>query len=63
MTKQEALDWAGGTVALAEKLGITPGAVSHWDEETGIPELQQHKLWKLSAGTLKMDKKYEVSSK
>jgi len=61
MTKQEALDWAGGTVALAQKLGLTPGAVSHWNGV--IPELQQHRLWKMSAGTLKIDKKYEVSVK
>ena len=52
MTKEEALKWAGGTVALAERLGITPSAVSQWTE---VPELQQYRLWSLSAGKLAMD--------
>ena len=58
MTKQEAHDWAGGTGALAEKLGITPSAVSQWAD---IPELQQHRLWRLSAGKLLIDRKYDTS--
>lgn len=58
MTKQEALDWAGGVVQLAVKLGITPGAVSQWTE---VPELQQHKLWQLSAGRLVIDQKFQVN--
>ena len=57
MTKQQALEWAGGTVALAERLGISPSAVSQWEE---VPELQQHRLWKISAGALTIDKKFDV---
>lgn len=57
MKKQEALDWAGGVMALAEKLGITPGAVSQWTE---VPGLQQYRLWKLSAGKLQVDKEFDV---
>lgn len=60
MTKQEALDWAGGTVALADRLDITPGAVSQWEKE--IPQLQQYKLWQLSAGKLQVDKKYAIKT-
>ena len=60
MTKEEAVEWAGGTVVLlAEKLGITPGAISQWDE---VPEKQQYRLWQLSAGRLEIDKRYRVKA-
>lgn len=55
MTKQDAIDWAGGVMSLAACLKITGGAVSQWDE---IPELQQHKLALLSRGKLKVDDKF-----
>ena len=57
MTKQQAIDWAGGTGALAERLNITPSAVSQWEE---IPELQQRRLWQISAGKLALDAKYQL---
>jgi transcriptional repressor of cell division inhibition gene dicB len=52
MTKEEAINWAGGVLELAQRLGITGPAVSQWDV---IPPLRQYQLWTLSAGTLKLD--------
>ena len=58
MTKDEALQWAGGVVALAERLRVTPSAVSQWIE---VPELQQHKLRALSRGRLKIDERFDLT--
>jgi len=53
MTKDEAIEWAGGrAIDLAAKLGITHGAVSHWDK---IPIKQQYRLHRMSKGKLKVD--------
>jgi phage terminase Nu1 subunit (DNA packaging protein) len=68
MTKTEALDWIkvkhpdDPTTALARILRITQSAVSQWDDN-GVPELQQRKLVELSAGHLKLDRKYLLSVK
>lgn len=60
MTKQEAIEWAGGTQqALADKLDISAPAVSQWD---AVPELQQYKLHHLSAGHLKIDPEFNLTS-
>ena len=56
MTKQEAIDWAGGLAKdLAERLGISESAVSQWDE---VPELQQYRLVILSNGKLMLSPKF-----
>lgn len=55
MTKDQAVKWAGGVTALAERLGITQSAVSQWEE---VPELQQHRLTLLSGGKLLVDPRY-----
>jgi hypothetical protein len=53
MTKDEAIEWAGGkAIDLAAKLGITHGAVSHWDT---VPIKRQYQLARLSKGKLKVD--------
>lgn len=57
MTKQEALDWAGGVTALAERLGITHGAVSQWDE---VPKDKQYDIQALSGGKLRIDERYQL---
>lgn len=57
MTKEEAIQWAGGHTDLAERLGITSSAVSQWTE---VPELQQYRLHTLSAGHLPIDDKFKV---
>lgn len=59
MTKTEAIEWAGNATLLAIKLGVTPGAISHWENDE-VPEKMQWRLWRMSAGTLKLDKKYEA---
>ena len=56
MTKDEAIEWAGGVNALGRQLGISGSAVAQWDE---VPELQQYRLWRMSAGKLTIDPKYE----
>lgn len=54
MTKQEAIDWAGGlTILLAAKLGITHGAISKWTNT--VPMKQQYRLAAMSGGKLKID--------
>ena len=53
MTKDEAIEWAGGTVALAEKLGITHGAVSQW---SAVPMVHQYRIERMSRGQLVVDK-------
>ncbi len=41
MTKQEAIDWADGSITiLAQRLGITPQAISQWDDDE-IPMLRE----------------------
>lgn len=53
MTKDEAIEWAGGlAIHLAAKLGITHGAISHWET---IPLKRQYQLARLSKGKLKVD--------
>lgn len=53
MTKDEAIEWAGGkAILLAARLGITHGAISHWDK---VPLKQQYRLARLSKGKLKVD--------
>ena len=59
MTKSEAIDWAGNATLLAIKLNITPGAISHWENDT-VPEKMQYRLWRMSAGQLKLDPEYEA---
>jgi len=56
MTKEEAVKWAGTSGMLAERLGISPSAVSQWER---VPELQQYRLWRLSAGALVVDAEFE----
>lgn len=44
MTKQEAIEWAGGSASqLAERLGITRQAISQWDDEA-IPKLREMQI-------------------
>jgi hypothetical protein len=68
MTKSEALEWVAlkhpddPVMALARLLKITPGAVSQWADDA-VPELQQRKLVELSAGHIKLDRKYLLSVK
>jgi DNA-binding transcriptional ArsR family regulator len=66
MTRLEALEWLklrgdASYTELARVLGITQSAVSQWGEE--IPELQQRKLVELSAGYLRLDRKYLLAVK
>lgn len=51
----EALKVYGSKKAIAEALGISPTAVSQWDEEGLIPPLSAAKLAKRSRGKLKFD--------
>ena len=44
ITKAAAIDWAGSTRELAQRLGISSSAVSQWDEQ--IPE---GRCWQLMA--------------
>lgn len=62
MTKDEAIEWAtfgtvgtgrqGKAIDLAAKLGITHGAISHWDT---VPLKQQYRLAAMSRNKLKVD--------
>ena len=55
MNIEQAVEFYGGKKKLAEALGISPGAVSHWVEANEIPEGQQYKLQALTKGKLKVD--------
>jgi len=59
MTKQEAIEWAGGVVLLSKLLNITHGAVSQWEE---VPKDKQHDLIQLSGGKLELDAKYKLQA-
>lgn len=41
---------------LAEKLGVTKGAISQWRQD-GIPELRQFQIESLTAGAFKAERK------
>ncbi len=43
--KSDALQWAGSPKSLAERLGITPAAVSQWGED----DIPTGRLWQLRA--------------
>lgn len=53
MLVSEAVSVYGSKVAIAEALGISPSAVSQWDEM--VPPLSAAKLAKRSRGRLKFD--------
>jgi hypothetical protein len=54
MTKDEAIEWGGGTQArLAEKLGIGQVAVCGWGEHP--PPLRQIQIEMLSGGRLRAE--------
>jgi hypothetical protein len=52
MTKDEAIQHFGGAPALAKALGIERQAVYQWDK---VPEKQQLRLEKITAGALVAD--------
>ena len=52
MTKDEAIKWAKGAAALAQKLHMTTSAVCQWSE---VPLLQQYRLEALSGGALRVN--------
>jgi|688.fasta_scaffold56044_2 hypothetical protein len=43
ISKSSAIAWAGSQALLAERLGVTPSAVSQWDEE-----LPEGRVWQLT---------------
>jgi len=54
MTKQEAIEYFGGTKALAEALGVWPQAIYYWREHP--PPLRQYQIEELTQGALRADK-------
>jgi hypothetical protein len=54
MKTQAAIEWAETVTALAEKLDITPGAISQWGEYP--PDARQLQLQKISKGKLKAER-------
>jgi DNA-binding transcriptional regulator YdaS (Cro superfamily) len=48
MTKQTAIELAGGVTALARLLGIKPASVSQWKEN--VPQLRVYQLKELKPG-------------
>lgn len=55
MLTSEALRVYGTKQAMADAAGVTPTAVSQWDEDGLIPPLSAAKLAKHSRGKLKFD--------
>jgi len=43
ISKTDAIAWAGSQSALADRLGVTPSAVSQWGEE-----LPEGRVWQLA---------------
>lgn len=52
MTKQQAIDFFGSSVALAQALSVKPQSISQWDD---IPARRQYELERISNGKLKVD--------
>ena len=52
MTKTEAVQWAKGPAALAQKLRLTTSAVCQWRK---VPLVQQYRLAILSDGVLQVN--------
>ncbi len=49
----EAIEWAGGKLALAKALGVTHAAVSQWLREGGLPPARAIELERLTCGKLR----------
>ena len=49
----EAIEWAGGKLALAKALGVTHAAVSQWLLEGGLPPARAIELERLTGGNLR----------
>ena len=50
---KEAIEWAGGKLALAKALGVTHAAVSQWLREGGLPPARAIELERLTGGNLR----------
>ena len=61
MNKKDAIKKAGGSGKLAELLGISPGAVSLWDDDT-IPEARIWQLKVLRPGWFRKEKQVKVAA-
>lgn len=59
MTKQDVIDYFGGTVAAANALGRSKGAVSQWPDV--LPINLQYEIEGRTASKLKADKKQSTS--
>jgi DNA-binding transcriptional regulator YdaS (Cro superfamily) len=53
VTKEEAVNFFGSQVALAEKLGIRQASVAEW---INVPPLRQLQLERLTKGKLRADR-------
>lgn len=49
----DAIEWAGGKLALAKALGVTHAAVSQWLREGGLPPARAIELERLTEGGLR----------
>lgn len=49
----DAIEWAGGKLALAKTLGVTHAAVSQWLREGGLPPARAIELERLTDGGLR----------
>ena len=48
MRKADAIAHFGSVTAVAEAIGISPSAVSQWDDDLPIPEASAYRLWLIS---------------
>ena len=49
----EAIEWAGGKLALAKVLGVTHAAVSQWLREGGLPPARAIEVERMTGGALR----------
>ena len=59
MKKQDAIKLAGSAIKLAKVLGITKGAVSHWNED--IPKGREYELRYIKPEWFEVEKQKEAA--
>ena len=55
MYKKQAIKFLGSSAELARRLGVTPPAISQWDDDEPIPQGRAWQIEAISSGRLRVD--------